>query len=135
MFRYLLDGAPPVAACVVVDRAVAEFRRGRAVVMTHPTEPPLLVQSGEILTEDSLLRFERLVQRQPSLLITGRRASVLGYGLAESSAVRLHVETGALTVSLITALGNPMLGQPPLGQGQPNAEQFNIEDTVEPLGR
>lgn len=120
-------GAPPVAACVLVDRAVTEFRRGRAVVMTHPTDPPLLVQSGEILTEDSLLRFERLVQRQPSLLITGRRASVLGYDLADSPAVRVRVDSGALTISLIAALGNPMLGRLSRGNGQ-TAESLSEGD-------
>jgi GTP cyclohydrolase II len=63
---------------VAVERALAEFRSGRPVVVTSPTET-IAAMPVDGLTDETLAAFRALcAPERPHLVITGRRARALG---------------------------------------------------------
>lgn len=102
-------GTQPPSALVTVDRTIAELRRGGAVIIIDHSGQGMLIQSGEALTEDSLTRFRHLAGVAPCLLITGRRASALGYEAGNAPVVEF-CPPDPLTAVQVAALGDPVAG-------------------------
>jgi len=65
---------------LAVDRAIAELRRGHMVVVAAAHGRAALALAAEAATEPSLDALARHAQSRPVLVLTGRRAKVLGLG-------------------------------------------------------
>ncbi len=107
-----LSSPSPVAPLVMVDRAIADLRRGGVVIITAPHHPAMLVQAAEALSEEHLRRLEHLAQAPREavrLVITGRRAGVLGADeeVASASAVTVEDRHG-LFASLVAYCADPL---------------------------
>lgn len=72
-----MDDSSLTAPLVAVDRAGSELRRGGVVVIHHP-QRALLVGAAEASDAGLLARLETLAKAQARLMITARRASVIG---------------------------------------------------------
>ena len=74
-----------------VERAVAELRRGGAVVVTAkaPGDGAVLVRAAETVDQWPLPFFSAAGVGAISLVVTGRRASILGLGQAGARTVQL----------------------------------------------
>lgn len=70
--------SPPPAPLLAVDRAAAELRRGGPVVLVAPEQAPLLIQSVEGVTADSLERLVHLSGQPLALCLTARRTRLIG---------------------------------------------------------
>lgn len=68
----------PPNALVAVDRAVAELRRGGIVQIDAPDGTSALILAAEAASGESLARLARLSGAAPRVVLTGRRAHVLG---------------------------------------------------------
>lgn len=68
----------------VVDRTLAELRRGAAVLVDNGEGDAALVQAAEVASDQRLQELTALAGSAPALLITGRRASALGLPAATS---------------------------------------------------
>lgn len=64
------------AACLAVERAIDELRRGRPVVVADG-DRQLAIMALDLASDDSLARFEATAGQTARLLITGRRAEIL----------------------------------------------------------
>ncbi|MCB9959586.1 MAG: GTP cyclohydrolase II [Rhodospirillaceae bacterium] len=62
----------------MVDRAVAELRRGDAVMMRPDRGPALLIHAAELADRTTMDRIARLTGHRPMLIVTGQRAVSLG---------------------------------------------------------
>ncbi|MCA8930870.1 MAG: hypothetical protein KDA49_00280, partial [Rhodospirillaceae bacterium] len=62
----------------MVDRAVAELRRGDAVMMRPDRGPALLIHAAELADRATMERITRLTGHRPMLIVTGQRAVSLG---------------------------------------------------------
>jgi GTP cyclohydrolase II len=92
---------------LAVDRAVADLRRGQAVVIQGPRGGAALAMAAEAVTTDRLATLARLARAEPVLALTARRASVLG--LADSSLKVLQLTVaGGLTPALVHDLSDPL---------------------------
>ncbi len=92
-----------------VDRAVAEIRRGSAVVITTD-DRAVLARPSETLEPGPLPFFSRPGVGPVRLAVTGRRAAVLGVADPGASTVVLHSESGfdpAAILSLIDPKTDP----------------------------
>ena len=65
---------------LAVDRAVAELRQGRMVVVAAARGRAALALAAEAATEATLEALGMRAQSRPVLALTGRRAKVLGLG-------------------------------------------------------
>ncbi|MFT5182526.1 MAG: GTP cyclohydrolase II, partial [Alphaproteobacteria bacterium] len=84
---------PLPVALQSVERAIADLRRG-AIVLVAGNGHALIVQAAEGLTRDALSRMMALAKSPPSLLLTARRASVLGLTDHSKGAVRISLSSG-----------------------------------------
>lgn len=99
--------APPPAPLVAVDRAAAELRRGGILLIQAPGFPPLLVEAAEACGPQTLARLERLAGNAPCLLVTGRRAAILGLPADDPrAAVALDLSV-PLADALVSVLAEP----------------------------
>lgn len=101
--------APPPAPLIAVDRAVAELRRGGIVVVTASGHVPMLVEAAEALGPQGPSRLIHLSGTTPRLIITGRRARVLGLDVGSALAVALTLP-GGLDDMAVAMLADPNAG-------------------------
>lgn len=102
----------PPNALVAVDRAVSELRRGGVVIVEATDGAHALVMAAEAVTNEGLTRLARLAGSSPKVAVTGRRAKVLGLGLADQPVVMV-AGGAALTAAQVESLADP------LGAGRP----------------
>lgn len=88
-----------------VERAVADLRRGGAVVITGEGKSAILVRAAETVAGWPLPLFRDL-PGPVSLLVTGRRASILGLSDPAARAVQLNI-AGDLTPERLRPLIDP----------------------------
>ena len=96
-----------------VERAIADLRRGSIVIIAG-NEHALLVQSAEGLTREALAKISALSKENPSLLITARRASILGLMNDSKGAVRISLGD-EITAELVRMMADPNGPQPQIG--------------------
>jgi GTP cyclohydrolase II len=99
------DRAHDLAALESVDRAVAELRRGGALVVTAASGSAL-VRAAETVDSWPLPFFDRAGLGPLRLAVTGRRAAILALSDPGVAAVELASQ-GALSPALIRALIDP----------------------------
>ncbi len=104
----------PPNGLVVVDRAMAELRRGGIVLIEAGDGAKALVLAAEAATADSLNRLARLAGATPSIVLTGRRAAVLGLVEADQPVAIISAAT-ALSAQQVAMLADP------LSAGKPEA--------------
>ena len=90
---------------------MADLRRG-AVVVVAGNGPALMLQAAEGLTRDALSRLGALSKGTPSLLLTARRASILGLTDSPKGAVRITL-SGDITAETVRMMADPAGPQPP----------------------
>jgi GTP cyclohydrolase II len=88
-----------------VDRAVAELRRGSAVVITGHAGSAILVRAAETVDFWPLPFFTELAA-PVSVVVTGRRAAILGLSEPTHAAVQLNLRD-RLTPERLRALIDP----------------------------
>ncbi|MBM3581608.1 MAG: GTP cyclohydrolase II [Alphaproteobacteria bacterium] len=91
---------------LAVDRAVAELRRGHMVVIAAAHGRAALALAAEAATESSLDTLARRAQSRPVLVLTGRRAKVLGLGGDNQRVVTLAA--AAFDAALVRDLADPL---------------------------
>ncbi len=96
-----------------VERAIADLRRG-SIVIVAGNEHALLVQAAEGLTREALARISALSKENPSLLITARRASILGLINDPRGAVRISL-ADEITAEVVRMMADPTGPQPQKG--------------------
>ena len=96
---------------LAVDRAVSELRRGRIVAVRGGGGTAALVQAAEAATPEGLRELASMSQASPVLIVTARRAAVLGLGHSRAKVVSVVAE-GGLTAEVIRDLADP-LSEPP----------------------
>jgi GTP cyclohydrolase II len=114
---------PLPVALQSVERAIADLRRG-AIVLVAGNGHALIVQAAEGLTRDALSRMMALAKSPPSLLLTARRASVLGLTDHSKGAVRISLSSG-ITADTVRMMADPAGPQP---QQQPSALSIALID-------
>jgi GTP cyclohydrolase II len=110
--------APDAAVLQMVERALADLRRGASVVLHDWSGKGVLVQAAEETTPAGLAALAALTGTDPMLLLTARRAQALG--LPEADA--LIASGGVLALALqeqaaddIRALADPTAPQDDIG--------------------
>ncbi len=96
---------PAVPSLLAVDRAIAELRRGGAVTLSEGDQRLTRVLAAETVTAESLLELS-----DPLLVVTGRRAHVLGVWDDPHPVVSLTAAT-PFSASRILELIAPIPGQ------------------------
>jgi GTP cyclohydrolase II len=105
--------APP--PLIAVDRAVAELRRGAVVAVRGPDGRVAYALAAEAATEDSLAHLTTLAGTRPYLILSNRRAAVLGHAVA-APAARVDI-ADRLTAMTVAWLADPVardISQPDL---------------------
>jgi len=92
---------------VAVDRAAAELRRGGILLILAPGFSPLLVEAAEACGAETLARLSRLSGNTPRLLVTGRRASILGLATDDPRAAHALDLPTVLEDGLVAVLAEP----------------------------
>ena len=101
--------APRPAALQSVERVIGELRRGSMAVL-HGRGRALLVQAADGIGAAALTRLRALSGAAPALLLTARRAQILGFSGDVSGAVRVSL-TGGVTAEAVQQMADP--GAPP----------------------
>ncbi len=99
------------ATLLAVERAVSEIRRGRFVAIKGAGGTAALVLAAEGATQERLENMKEASQSEASLVITARRAAVLGLIQASLNPIRLTLEE-ALTDQIIGDLADPLTNIP-----------------------
>lgn len=99
--------APP--SLVAIDRAVADLRRGRFVVVHAESGAAGLVLGCEAVTPEGLERLAAIAGKVPVLAITGRRAAVLGLGPESAVAVSVSHPDG-IDATAVRRVSDPCSG-------------------------
>ncbi|CAA7621194.1 GTP cyclohydrolase II [Magnetospirillum sp. SS-4] len=84
---------PAPQPLITVDRAIAELRRG-GLVLVRDSGAAVLMLAAEAVADETLARLASASGGTPVLLLTGRRAGVLGLTEAESGVYRISGKTG-----------------------------------------
>ena len=116
--------APLPVALQSVERALADLRRG-AIVVVAGNGHALIVQAAEGVADDALTRLKALSKGTPSLLLTARRASILGLTEHPKGAVRISL-SGGITADTVRMMADPAGPQP---QQQPSALSIALIDS------
>jgi GTP cyclohydrolase II len=97
-----------------VERAIADLRRGATIVLQARAQA-LLMHPAEGITAGKLARLAGLSRRTPALLLTARRAALLGLSDEPGGAVRLALAGGitAETVRMMADPAGPQRENPP----------------------
>lgn len=116
---------PLPATLQAVERAMADLRRGAIVVVAGHSHA-FLLQAAEGVTRETLARLTGLSKSVPSLLLTARRASILGLIDGANGAVRISL-SGGITAETVQMMADPAGPQPE--QQQPSALSISHIDT------
>jgi len=100
---------PDQAEIRAVDRAVSDLRRGAIVVIRGSSTSTMLVLAAEGATPAAMDRLRELSNSEPFLVITGKRAEVLGLPDVDSPTVALRHEDG-LTAWMASDMVDPLAG-------------------------
>ena len=103
------------ASMLAVDRAVFELRRGRAVGIAAGGGAKAVVMAAEGCTADALQDIKKLAQSAPSIVITDKRAEVLGIRGPEDidDVTVLSVQLdGGLDEQAVLHLADPLADDP-----------------------
>jgi|TARA_B110000263_G_C15300856_1_gene507902 GTP cyclohydrolase II len=92
------------------ERAISDLRRG-AMVVVAGNEHAIIVQAAEGFTRDALARMAALSKSSPSLLLTARRAAVLGLTDQINGAVRISL-SNTITAEVVHMMADPAGRQP-----------------------
>jgi GTP cyclohydrolase II len=92
------------------ERAISDLRRG-AMVVVAGNEHAIIVQAAEGFTPDALARMAALSKSSPSLLLTARRAAVLGLTDQINGAVRISL-SNTITAEVVHMMADPAGRQP-----------------------
>jgi len=97
-----------------VERAIGDLRRGATIVL-RADDHALLVQAAEGIMPTELARISSLSTSSPSLLLTGRRANILGLTEQTGGAVRISLAGGIIaeTVRMMADPASPQTGKAP----------------------
>ena len=96
-----------------VDRAIAEIRQGGAVLIKDGSQAPLAILSAEIVTAKALKRLETLAIQPLRLVMTARRAAILGLSCPETVQQSVIVSLQSpLDLDLLTWLVDPLAAPP-----------------------
>jgi GTP cyclohydrolase II len=101
---------------LAVDRAVSEFRRGRPVALRGAGGDAALTLASEAATAEGLAELARLARAAPAVVLTARRAQVLGFA-DESAAVVLRPRD-PLSAEAVRDLADPLSGVACLDAGR-----------------
>ena len=88
-----------------VERAIGDLRRGATIVLVARNSA-LLVQAAEGTTQEDLARISGLSKTSPALLLTARRAAILGLTERTEGAVRLSL-SGGVTADAVRTMADP----------------------------
>jgi GTP cyclohydrolase II len=91
---------------IAAERAIAEFRSGRPVIVTgtHGTNEAILALPVDGLTQDRLASFRRLcAPARPQLVITAPRARAIGIEAAGPVALTIDEDDGATAILALVA--------------------------------
>ncbi len=100
-----------------VERAISELRRGRPVLVRGGDGIATLVRATEELTAEALKALCELSHTQPVVVITARRASVLGLTGGGVKPVAVG-RPPALSAELVHILADPLLDGPLPARGE-----------------
>ncbi len=106
---------------LAVDRAVSEFRRGRPVALRGAGGDAALTLASEAATADGLAELARLARSAPAIVLTARRAQVLGLAAEGAAAVALK-PLDPLSAETVRDLADPLSGVARL-----DAARFTVE--------
>ncbi|MDA0786785.1 MAG: GTP cyclohydrolase II [Proteobacteria bacterium] len=110
-----------------VERAISDLRRGATIVLLGPDQA-LLVHPAEGATASQLARLAGLSKNTASLLLTGRRATVLGLADNPDGAVRVALAQG------MSAETVRMMADPAGPQSETNVSAISIAQ-IDPATR
>jgi GTP cyclohydrolase II len=91
-----------------VERVLSELRRGRAVVVAGSDGAAVLAMAAEGTTPETLSDLEDRSKAKASLVLTARRAAILGITAAGLKVARVTIGDG-LTAELAAALADPAI--------------------------
>lgn len=115
-----------------VERALADLRRGRPVVVAGGQGRALLVLAAEAVAPESLRTLAEVSRGSPAAVLTARRAAVLGLTRGGLRAVTVTLD-GGLTAEQMLALADPLSPTPALTD-QPfriaEAQQYSCESAA-----
>lgn len=95
----------PLHPLIVVDRAIAELRRGQIVTVLDQGRAVALL-AAEAVAEENLVRLAALSSTSPVVLLTARRLAALGVAGPENGVARLVSPIG-FDAETIAILANP----------------------------
>lgn len=98
----------PPNALVAVDRAVAELRRGGFVQIDAEDGTSALILAAEAASSESLSRLARVGGSEPKVVLTGRRAQVLGLTRQDDLKVAVIAGPDPLTPVQVAGLVDPL---------------------------
>jgi GTP cyclohydrolase II len=105
------DNALPLPAPMqAVERAIADLRRGATVVL-HGRGRAVMVQSAEGVTREGLARLRALAHNPPALVLTARRASLLGLTGNPIGTVRISLG-GEISAETVRRMADPAADAP-----------------------
>lgn len=96
-----------------VERALADLRRGRPVVVAAGGGAASVVLAAEAVTPENLRMLADTSFGEPALVLTARRAAVLGIARIGLKAVVVRITDG-LSAELVHALADPLSADPEL---------------------
>lgn len=102
---------------LAVDRAVSEFRRGRPVALRGAGGDAALTLASEAATAEGLAELARLARAAPVVVLTARRAQVLGLANEDAAAVVLTPRE-PLSAETVRDLADPLSGVSSLDAGR-----------------
>ncbi|MGE0254733.1 MAG: GTP cyclohydrolase II [Alphaproteobacteria bacterium] len=96
-------------ALQAVERAIADLRRG-AIVVLHGRGRALLTLAAEGTSREALARLRALSRSDPALVLTGRRAHLLGFVDGGDGSVRFALPGGA-SAETVRRMADPAAGR------------------------
>jgi len=108
-----------------VERAIGDLRRGATIVL-RADDQALLVQAAEGISSAELARISGLSKSSASLLLTGRRAAVLGLTEQALGAVRISLG-GGITADNVRMMADPASPQSGTAPAPVSISEINPE--------
>jgi GTP cyclohydrolase II len=107
-----------------VERALADLRRGRPVAVAAGGGSASVVLAAEAATSESLRELARISAGEPVMVLTARRAQVLGLARIGLRSVVVRTADG-LTAELVQALADPLSSDADM-----RAAAFQVAETM-----